>query len=360
MSIVSTGSKILSHDAQSVMAGRFDTQIGKLTRELNKIAVRAQKADKLVYTYPKATPEDLARLTSKKIEDSYKRVTWTNPEDKKVYHILETGRENGKVQVRILDREGAFIKNAELEPKTIVVFDNFYSPRGFTHGEMMETFVKRFNPFAKVERLEHKKGLWEMVRFRGQNPMDLETKRFSELAKQMEKGKKVDYISVSESHLVDIEDVAGKPGKVQKEYVALSPYNRDIEPVFKKITSGGTRIFEAAGNDADFAKVVVSDRLAIDGVEGVGALTNGAVSKSSCSRNSVFTQHYEQRAYSAVPVQDEKGRVTGVNITGLEGTDLPLTWKTKKLLGRNFGGTSYAVPVRVAKIALNDMMKGII
>ena len=360
MSIVSTGSKILSQDVRSAVTGTFDTKIGKLTRELNKIAVRAQKADKLVYTYPKASPEDLVRLTSKKMEDSYKRVTWTNPEDKKVYHILETGRKNGKVQVRILDREGAFIKNAELEPKTIVVFDNFYSPRGFTHGEMMETFVKRFNPFANVERLEHKKGLFEMIRFRGRNPMELETKRFSELADKMEKGKKVDYISVSEAHLVDAEDVAGKPGKIQKEYVALSPYNREIEPVFKRITSGGTRIFAAAGNDADFAKVVVSDRLAIDGVEGVGALTNGAVSKSSCSRNTVFTQHYEQRSYSAAPVRDDSGRVIGVNVTGIDGVDLPLTWKTKKLLGRNFGGTSYAVPVRVAKISLNDMMQGII
>ena len=357
MSIVSTGSKILSQEAKAVAGGRFDSKIGKVTRSLNRIAIEAQKADSVAYTFPKATPEDLIRLTSDKIEDAYKRVTWTNPKDKKVYHILEDGRKNGLVQVRILDSEGAFVKNAELEPKTIVVFDNFYSPRGMTHGEIMETFVKRFNPFANVERLEHKKGLYEIIRYRGKNPMHLETKRFAQLAKQIEKGKKVDYISVSEAHLVNAEDVVRMSGDKQLEYVGQSPYIDDIAPIFQRIASTGTRIFEAAGNERNFAKELVSDRLAIDGVEGVGSIVDGTIAKDSCSRNSIFTQHYEQRNYFAKLVKDENGKPLGVNITGLKGVDLPINRKTVKLIDRPFGGTSYAVPVRVAKLSLAEMME---
>ena len=357
MSIVSTGSKILSQDAKAITSGRFDSKLGKITRTLNKMAIEAQKADSVVYTYPKATPEDYIRLTSEKMEDAYKRVTWTNPKDKKVYHILADGRKNGLVHVRILDSEGAFVKNAELEPKTIVVFDNFYSPRGITHGEIMETFVKRFNPFANVERLEHKKGLYEIIRYRGKNPMHLEAKRFGELANKIEKGKKVDYISISEAHLVDAEDVMRMSGEKQLEYVRQSQYIGDIEPIFRRISSSGARIFEAAGNERNYAKELVSDRLAIDGVEGVGSITNGTIAKDSCSRNSIFTQHYEQRNYSARLVRDENGKPFGVNITGLNGVDFPLNRKTVKLIDRHFGGTSYAVPVRVAKLSLAEMME---
>lgn len=359
MSIVSASSEILSHNIKGGST-RFATEAGKVARSLNRIAMRTCKADKMGYTFPKATPEDFARLTSKKIEDSYKRVTWTNPEDNKVYHILEEGRKEGKVQVRILNSEGEFVKNAELEPKNIVIFDNFFSPRGVTHGEMMETFIKRFNPFANIERLEHKKGIIENIRYHGQLPMGLELKRFRELEGQIEKGKKVDYISVSETHLVDIADVAKSNGSVQQEYVAQSPYIREIEPVYKRIMSSGTRIIEAAGNEMNFAKEVASDRLAIEGVEGVGSLRGRRIASDSCSRNSVFTQHYEQRNYSAKLVTDESGKAIGINVTGQSGVDMPLTWKTKKLAGRKFGGTSYAVPVRVAKLALNDMMRGII
>ena len=326
---------------------------------MNKLANSAMKTDGMVYTYSKATPEDLKRLTSRTIEDSYKRVTWTNPKDNKVYHILEEGRKKDKVQVRILDKDGAFVKNAELKPKTIVIFDNFYSPKGITHGELMETFVKRFNPFANVERLAHKKNLYEMIKYRGKLPLSLEKKRFTELADKMDKGKQVDYISISEVHLVNAEDVAKKSGDIQKQYVAQSPYLNFVRPLFERILAKGTRILDAAGNENNFAKEVVNDRLAIDGIEGVGSLRGGRIAKDSCSRNSVFTQHYERRDYFPRVSKDENGKILGINVTGLEGTDLPITRKTKKLASR-IGGTSYATPVRTAKLALNDMMEGVL
>ena len=349
MSIVSTANQIVSKGMTSGI--KFADNIKKITGQLNKIAVREMKCEKLEYTFSKATPEDLRRLTSKSIKDSYKRVTWTNPKDNKVYHILEEGRKNGKVQVRILDKDGDFIKNAELEPKTIMIFDNFFSPRGFTHGEMMETFVKRFNPFANVERLEHKKGLFEAIKYRGELPLHLELKRFKELAQKMDKGKKVDYISISEATLVRPEEsLMNKSGKEQQKCIAHSTDLIELRPVFEKILSKGTRILESAGNNSKYPAEFVNDRLAIEGVEGVGSLVNGKIAKDSCSRNSVFTQHYEQRTFHATVTKDNNGKIVV----------MPVTWKNKHLAGRNVGGTSYSTPIRVAKLALNDMMEGIL
>jgi len=356
MSIVSSTSGIISKSVE----GRFAGKTGQLTRQLNKIALKEMKGDKMMYTFSKAAPEDLKRLTSKNIIDSHKRVTWTNPKDNKVYHILEEGRKNGKIQVRILDKDGAYVKDAELEPKTIVIFDQFFSPRGVTHGEMMEAFVKRFNPFATVERLEHKKGLYEQIKYRGKLPINLEVKRFKELEQQMENGKKVDYISVSEDFPVIIDKVLNESGKVQKEFVSNSYYLKDIKPVLENISSKGTRILMSAGNDVNKAARVVNDRLAVEGVEGVGSLVNGKIAKDSCSRNSIFTQHYDCRNYNAVPVKDENGKILGINVTGTDSVDLPVNRKTKKLIGRNFGGTSYSTPKRVAQLSLCDMMEGIL
>lgn len=360
MSVVSTGTEIISKHLPQAVKGRFSTAEGRVARSLNKIAIKAQKAERMTYTFSKATPADLERLTSKKIEDSYKRVTWTNPKDNKVYHILEEGRENGKINVRILDKDGAFLKNAQLEPKNIVVFDTFYSPRGVTHGEMMETFVKRFNPFANVERLPYKKNIYEMIRYHGRSPLHLFLERFVDLEQKMAQGKKVDFISISETHMLDIAKVKGEKGAIQKEYVNRSPFVEVFRPVYRGIIEKGARILESAGNDTRNATTQVFDQLAIDGVEGVGSLVRGKIAKDSCSRNSVFTQHYEQRNFKAVPVHDENGKAIGVSVTGLGGVDLPLTWKTKKLIGRHFGGTSYSTPIRVAKLSLNDMMKDII
>ena len=359
MSIISSGSKLIEQNMGSALECRLSSAVQKTTKQLNKLAIQGTKSDRMVYTFSKATPEDLRRLTSKSIEDSYKRVTWTNPKDSKVYHILEESRNNGKVQVRILDKDGEFVKNAELTPKNIVIFDNFFSPRGITHGEMMEVFVKRFNPFANVERLEHKKGWIENIRYRGRLPMHLELKRFRELEKAMQDGKKVDYISVSEANLLNGEDIIRQTGANQKGYIAMSPDILAIRPVFENIMKRGTRIFEAAGNDSQYAPILISDRLAIDGVEGVGSLYKGKIAKDSCSRNSVFTQHYEKRDYLCRFVKDNNGKVMGVNVTGLSGVDMPINFKTKKMTGMR-GGTSYATPVRVAKISLNDMMEGIL
>ena len=359
MSIISYSTPKIKQGLTSVCEGRFSGEAGKITRALNRIAIKEARGDVMHYTFPKATPEDLKRLTSTDLKDSYKRVTWTNPKDNKVYHILEEGRKEGKVQVRILDKDGEFVKNAELEPKNVVIFDNFFSPRGMTHGELVETFFKRHNPFANVERLEHKRGLFEFIKYRGQLPKHLELKRFDELEKQMEKGKKVDYISISIDSMADVSPVEDKPGQTQLNYLRKKYNLVHIAPIFESIMKKGARIFESAGNDRN-ASGLIADRLAMEGIEGVGSLVGGNVAKDSCSRNSIFTQHYERRDFLPHLVKNKDGKSEGINITGLPGTDLPLNWKTKKLNGRIVGGTSYSTPIRVAKISLNDMLEGIL
>ena len=359
MSIVSTGKNILSHNSSALIEGRFATEAGKTARKLNRIAIERTKGDKMRYTFPDATPEDFTRLTSPKIEDSYKRVTWTNPDTNKTYHILEEGRDNGMVQVRILDKNGKFIRNAELKPKNIVIYDIFYSLRGLSHGEVMEVLLKRFNPFANVERLNQFKGFFEYLSKRKLS-IELEIKRFRELADQMDKGKKVDYISSSLISPVSFKSTPPKRGIDQRNAIFESGFIDKREPLFQRILSHGTRIFEAAGNDTAKPKLTITDELAIDGVEGVGSLINGKVAPDSCSRNSIFTQHYERRDYYPRLSKDRKGNILGINISGLNGTDLPLNWKTKRYAMRGVvGGTSCATPVRVAKESLYQMMKDV-
>lgn len=355
----------------------FAGSVGKTARRLNRIAIRELKSDNVSYTFPKATAEDLKRLTSKKIEDTYKRVKWTNPKDGKVYHILEEGRSKKGIDVRILSSEGEFIKNAQLQPKTVVIFDQFKNlcglrnmlrlrfPKYPAHGEIVETYLRRANPFVTVEHLEHKKNIFEMIKYRGQLPQTLTNKRFAELDEQISKGRKVDYISISEVSVCDIGELSHKTGKEQKDAINESVFNGILEPMkrlFSSITQKGTRIFASASNEAEVPKQKVNTMLAIDGVEGVGSLikrgSQARIASDSASRNSTFTQHYEARNFHG-RVVEENGQILGINITGQPGAELPYNEKNKTLL-RDIGGTSFSTPIRVGKIALNDMMEGIL
>ena len=352
---------------------RFSTEIGKTARRLNQLAIRDLKSEKIEYTFPKATAEDLKRLTSKKMEDTYKRVTWTNPKDGKVYHILEEGRNKEGVNVRILSSEGEFIKNATLKPKTIVLFDQFKNISGLrnllkfrfrknaAHGEIVETFLKRANPFANIERLNHKKNLYELIKYRGRLPQSLVDKRFEELNKSMAKGHKVDYISMTESNDYEFEELAAKSGSIRKKIIQDEFLDKEYLPITKTIRSilkKGCRFFATAGNEQN-PKQCVSIYLAIDGVEGVGSLAGkGKIAWDSASRNSIFTQHYEQRSFQGHLVR-ENGKILGINITGQPGVELPYKKKYEYLL-RGIGGTSYSTPTRVGKVSLNDMMEGIL
>jgi len=286
---------------------RFFSPEMRQAREMNKITIRQIK-NKTPKTYPKAQAQDLKQLTSQTIEDSYSRVEWTNPKDGKIYNILKTGEtKDGKILVRILDKEGEFLKEAELTPKTIAIPDDFENGSyffGLPHGEIVKTFAKRNNPFAKYITFNINK---QQIA----NCTDLD-----EAFKYLEDGGKIDYLSCSYGTNI--------PGK--KKIIPNSPQiKKALEEVqyHDKAANKGIRVL-CAGNNAD-EKTLNETRNLSNGlliinskVEGVGSLNpkTGKISDFSLSRNSNLTQHYEIGEYTPVLTKE------GLNITGIFGTDL--------------------------------------
>lgn len=376
---------------------RFCTVEMKLARQMNKIASSQIKAP-VNSTFPKANAEDLRRLTSETIEDSYSRVQWTNPKDGKIYNLLKQGEtEDGKVIVRILDKDGAFIKEAEIRPKEIAIIDNSYGsafelPYGLdsgdlpnelsklSHAKAVEIFAKRNNPFARYT-------IFETGCNSGSSHIDID-KLISNL-KNLQQGKRFDYVNCS---------------------LGSETYNvtETCESIVKKVcaevdrlhSKRGTRVLFASGNgDGGPFRQKAVNRYILNSstAEGVGSLNKrGIISYFSSSRNSKFCQHYEQGEFLATQTSD------GINISGQYGTDIifseknpfvgmklrdilkvcdekPEMWKYIRELGFKNGGenkddiaflvfsgkiridgTSLATPIRTAKLALNDMMQGIL
>lgn len=396
---------------------RFSSPEMVMARTLNKIAIKRTRTPK-TFTFSKATPQDLKRLTSNTIADSYSRVTWTNPKDGKIYHILkESELTNGNIAVRILNEDGSFLKNASIKPKKIIVIDDFEQNKssiyGLSHGEIVTTFLRRHNPFAQVETINT--GYADSMSSKFFEP-------FKQILQRIKNGEKIDYISCSKGA------ICYSTGKNMRGKI----------PRFQPITdvaNSGTRVLFASGNSLDSPKGTANQVLLLaDKVEGVGSLSpqTNKLSEFSSARNSFFTQHYEVGEHYVRPTE------YGANITGLSGTDIVISnpkykqevenniliGKTKervdKLLekiqseikeiqmkrvglmrGRidfealrkleqrqitleqrrikliqlrnaaklengkyeateKFFGTSFSTPIRTAKLALNDMMEGIL
>ncbi len=81
--------------------------------QMNTIA-KNKRYQELSHKIPqKATDKDLNRLLSDNIDDSYNRAIWINPKNSKGYYLLkEDEAKNGNIKLRILNEEGAFVKNA--------------------------------------------------------------------------------------------------------------------------------------------------------------------------------------------------------------------------------------------------------
>ena len=345
-------------------------------------------------------------------------MTWTNPKDGKVYHILkESELSDGNIAIRILNEDGSFLKNASIKPKRIIVIDDFEQNKssiyGLSHGEIVTTFLRRHNPFAQVETINT--GYADSM-----CPEFFEP--FKQILQRIKQGEKIDYISCSKGA------ICYSTGKNMRGKI----------PQFQPITDvadSGTRVLFASGNSLDNPKGTANQVLLLaDKVEGVGSLSPqiGRLSDFSSARNSFFTQHYEVGEHYIRPTE------YGANITGLSGTDLVITnpkykqevenniliGKTKervdklvekikaeikevqqkriglmrgridfnelrqleqrentleqrriklvRLIGstplengkyeatEKFFGTSFSTPIRTAKLALNDMMEGIL
>lgn len=292
---------------------RFCTEEMKQARQMNKIAIRQAKAGEVVRTYPKATPQDLKRLTSETIEDSYSRVEWTNPKDGKVYNLLKQGEtEDGQVIVRILDKEGAFIKEAEIVPKKICIVDTFDSTSNgkIPHGILINIYAKRNNPFAIID-----------IKNIGAVCNDgSAAKDFLDVLKTVDN---CDYLSLSigskyRAPKTDFNTLFAEMAKFKK-----SPAGNDIQKwddILGEIKGRGIRILQAANNDGRYSVNMTLGKNA----EGVGSISaNGRIALFSGSRNSGLTQHYELGTYYPQKIYIN-GKLSGYNITGLRGIDIPL------------------------------------
>ena len=149
--------------------------------------------------------------------------------------------------------------------------------------------------------------------------------------------------------------IKGKGQKIQSElenHIKCIDSLVQTNKLFRKI-SNKVRFLIGAGNNGNCSLNIY---LLSTGLEGVGGLNSmRKVHFSSSSRNSFFTQHYENYEF---PIKMTK---EGLSISGLHGTDIPITKTISP--GKSFGkvvGTSCATPVRAAKLALNEMMEGLL
>lgn len=305
---------------------RFSSPEMQYARIMNKIALQQIKTP-VTRRYTKATQADFKRLTSETIEDTYSRVEWTNPKDGKTYNLIKQGiTDDGKIKIRILDAEGAFIKEAELTPKNIIILDNFQEQTRFfnlSHGDLVSVYARRYNPFANYIKI--RKDLT--------NPDSLAN--INAIKEAIKRKGKVDYISFSysvnvkgvKSHKVKISQL---PDRMQKLIKQDSSRLDNIKDARILCSAGNSKPQESA-KDITNHLLISQER-----IEGVGALSNsGKIADFSASRNSEFTQHYELGEF--VP------RLTpyGINVTGLKGTDLPFDKKlAEKYTGNPLIGKS--------------------
>ena len=291
---------------------RFSSVEMQQARMMNKIAIRQIKTP-VNKKKEKATVQDYKRLTSEAIEDTYSRVEWTNPKDGKTYNLIKQGMtDDGKIKVRILDAEGAFIKEAELTPKNIIILDNFQEQTRFfdlSHGDLVSVYARRYNPFANYIKIQ-----------KDLTSPDLHAD-INAVKEAIKREGKADYISFSysvnvkgvKSHKVKISQL---PDRMQKLIKQDSSRLDNIKDARILCSAGNSNSQESAKNITNHL-LVSQER-----IEGVGALSNsGKIADFSASRNSEITQHYELGEF--VP------RLTpyGINVTGLKGTDIEINPK---------------------------------
>ena len=313
---------IIEETGEVVELPRFSSIEMQTAQKMNKIALRQAKTG-IQRTFTKATPEDYARLTSTRIKDTYSRAEWTNPKDGKVYHILkEYVTKHGKIKVRILDSEGAFIKEAELTPKIIAIPDIYNVESkyfGMSHGDIVTTFAKRHNPFARYIPFNV-----SLMKLHNQTEL-------REIVEYVNKGNRIDYISGSIGRFITGEEHKIKEFSIKEQMRKFNPELFDYEDLSGK----GIRILIGSGNaktEEELAEginnLILSNQPKAEGVGSISPKT-GKLSEFSGSRNSTLTQHYEVGEVTPTLTRH------GINITGLPGTDIPYSSNRLKELSQN-------------------------
>lgn len=336
---------IYERTGKEIELPRFSSPEMLSARTMNKIAIH-QIRTPIIRKYPKATKQDLARLTSQTIDDTYSRAEWLNPKDGKIYNLLKQGEtKDGNIIIRILDNEGAFIKEAQITPKTILIPDNYTDPTsilGIPHGKLTLTYAKRNNPFAKYVQIPLSK-----------NDL-INQKDFEKVNEYLKQGHEADYISCSYGTKVYYnKKKLDLPKELQSKlegfehYDSISKNRRILFSADNATENNYTNIQELAN------KYLWENHK----VEGVGALNHGLgkVANFSLSRNSSLTQHYELGEFYP------KLTKHGLNITELPGTDLPFPNSKLEQIAQNplIGKPVLKVKQLIAKIdsVINDLEK---
>ena len=327
---------------KGVTTSRFSTPQMKQARQMNKIAAHQLKAGAIERTYPKATPQDLKRLISETVKDTKSRVIWTNPKDGKVYNILKQGEtKDGKIIVRILDEEGAFIKEAELTPKKIVIIDDFSSGKNVisdnstmletkTHGDIVALLAQRHNPYANIELIDNAYSPSVVKNFYSE---------IENLQRRIDLGEQVDYISLSLGstrknkdmlellHELNITPTEMKTSEIAFNHPSIHPYPASLLAWKNK---GKVRIIQGSANSG---KESTNIWLTYPGIEGCGALNpeTGKIAGFSSSRNSLYTQHYENGMFKFKPNSG------GMSITGEHNVDIPIRAELRQVVNNYLG-----------------------
>lgn len=233
-----------------------------------------------------------------------------------------------------------------------------YSSLGLSHGEKVEIFARRNNPYAQYHRVQLK---------------DLKNDCES-ILESIQNGEKFDYLLFCNDREFKLIYSALKGTELKKRlinnansYSVTKYYLKEAAMLDEIAKKGKIRVLSCASNcEQDRFGAIkpyreyFSSNLLSSRVEGVGALdVKGKVAEFSASRNSIFTQHYEYGVFNPKIISDKNGNTIGINITGLHGCDAVFDSSIRNIPSSLYG-TSFSAPIRVAKLALNDMMQGIL
>lgn len=293
---------------------------------------------------PKAIDKDIDRLILTDYDSSHNRAVWVSPKTKTPYYLLKEDESKRGIDIRVLNKDGEFLKNITTQPKRVILGDLIEGDNciteifgmDFCHSDFMDIVARRYNPFAKYEIVKLKDD-YELL----------------ELANKI----KPDTSCVELSYVIEANAPLNKKGKdIEKEFIQtlceIAPEERKYLNGLKSLSSK-TRVLMSSGNDGGNK---LNTLLLKTGFEGVGGLNKlGMVDNLSGSRSSYFTQHYEPFCYDIITTKE------GINLSGLRGTDVEIYHE--KPVGRflyTLRGTSFSAPVRASKIALNDMVSTMI
>lgn len=315
---------------ESFALPRYFTKDMLEARNMNKSS-RICSYGKLRLDYSKASPENLRRLTSNTLQDSYSRCVYIRPEDGEIFNLLKVGEtKDGKFIMRILDSEGAFIKEVQVKPKTHVLIDNlkentfskcnrdfkFDELYNLSHGEYMKLGARKANPFENVIVYD----VSSPCKNGKVNPELRNLEIYRELEKRIKNGENIDIISQSRAATGIGYDLPMRlNGSDYNDLMSNISYKNLVTTANQK----GIRVLNSAGNSGSNA---LNRNLLNSGAEGVGAVSGGKIAEYSASRNTIWTQHYEESSFPIVFSKD------GINITGTSGVDLVVK---NPLIGQN-------------------------